>query len=83
MILIMEILDKLKILADSAKYDASCSSSGSKRKNIKNGRKDKTEISCSSSFKPSGQIKSGSAILLFLNSMISTIISASLLDNMK
>lgn len=33
----MEILDKLKILADSAKYDASCSSSGSKRKNKNNG----------------------------------------------
>ena len=33
----MNIFDKLKILADSAKYDASCSSSGSKRKNINNG----------------------------------------------
>lgn len=33
----MEIFDKLKILADSAKYDASCSSSGSNRKNISNG----------------------------------------------
>lgn len=33
----MEILDKLKILADSAKYDASCSSSGSNRKNTNNG----------------------------------------------
>lgn len=33
----MDILDKLKILADSAKYDASCSSSGSKRKNLKSG----------------------------------------------
>lgn len=33
----MEILDKLKILADSAKYDASCSSSGSKRKNTPDG----------------------------------------------
>lgn len=33
----MELLDKLKILADSAKYDASCSSSGSKRKNTANG----------------------------------------------
>ncbi|MCI8384487.1 MAG: putative DNA modification/repair radical SAM protein, partial [Clostridia bacterium] len=33
----MEILDKLKILADSAKYDASCSSSGSNRKNKNNG----------------------------------------------
>jgi len=33
----MDIMDKLKILADSAKYDASCSSSGSKRKNKNNG----------------------------------------------
>lgn len=34
---IMEILEKLKILADSAKYDASCSSSGSKRNNKNKG----------------------------------------------
>ena len=33
----MTIKEKLKILADSAKYDASCSSSGSNRKNDKNG----------------------------------------------
>lgn len=33
----MDIMDKLKILADSAKYDVSCSSSGSKRANINNG----------------------------------------------
>ena len=33
----MDILDKLKILADSAKYDASCSSSGSSRRNTKSG----------------------------------------------
>lgn len=33
----METMDKLKILADSAKYDVSCSSSGSKRTNTKNG----------------------------------------------
>lgn len=33
----MELLDKLKILSDSAKYDASCSSSGSKRTNVKGG----------------------------------------------
>ena len=33
----MEINEKLKILADSAKYDASCSSSGSRRKNEKDG----------------------------------------------
>ena len=35
----MEILDKLKILADSAKYDVSCSSSGSNRKNKGTARK--------------------------------------------
>lgn len=33
----MEMVDKLAILADSAKYDVSCSSSGSKRKNTPNG----------------------------------------------
>jgi len=33
----MDTLNKLKILADSAKYDASCSSSGSNRKNKNNG----------------------------------------------
>lgn len=33
----MELLEKLKILADSAKYDASCSSSGSRRANTKGG----------------------------------------------
>lgn len=36
-VVFMELLDKLKILADSAKYDASCSSSGSRRTNSKNG----------------------------------------------
>ena len=34
---VMDIYEKLKILADSAKYDASCSSSGSSRKNTNNG----------------------------------------------
>ncbi len=33
----MDMMDKLQILADSAKYDASCSSSGSNRKNKNNG----------------------------------------------
>lgn len=33
----MDIEEKLKILADSAKYDASCSSSGGRRKNTKDG----------------------------------------------
>ena len=34
----MNLEEKLKILADSAKYDASCSSSGSKRKTEKSHR---------------------------------------------
>ena len=33
----MDISKKLQILSDAAKYDVSCSSSGSKRKNTKNG----------------------------------------------
>lgn len=33
----MDIMDKIKILVDSAKYDVSCSSSGSNRKNTKDG----------------------------------------------
>lgn len=33
----MDILEKIKILSDAAKYDVSCSSSGSTRKNTKNG----------------------------------------------
>ena len=36
-VLKMDIFEKLKILADSAKYDASCSSSGSSRRNKNNG----------------------------------------------
>lgn len=34
---IMDVLDKLKILSDAAKYDVSCSSSGSNRKNKQGG----------------------------------------------
>ena len=34
---IMDLKDKLSILAEAAKYDASCSSSGSKRANSQNG----------------------------------------------
>ena len=36
-VLKMDIFEKLKILADSSKYDASCSSSGSSRRNKNNG----------------------------------------------
>lgn len=44
------------------------------RKEYKNWEKDRTEISCSSSSKPNGRIKSRSAILLLLGLMISIII---------
>jgi predicted DNA-binding helix-hairpin-helix protein len=33
----MELMDKLTVLADSAKYDVSCVSSGSSRKNTPGG----------------------------------------------
>ena len=33
----MDLMDKLKILSNAAKYDVSCSSSGSKRKNSNSG----------------------------------------------
>ena len=33
----MELKDKLEILSEAAKYDVSCSSSGSKRQNVSNG----------------------------------------------
>src|SRR5690554_2671824 len=36
-LMVMELLTKLKILAESARYDVSCSSSGSKRKNSPGG----------------------------------------------
>lgn len=36
-VLMMEVLEKLKILSDAAKYDVSCSSSGSNRKNKSGG----------------------------------------------
>lgn len=35
----MELKRKLSILSDAAKYDVSCSSSGSNRKNTANGEK--------------------------------------------
>jgi len=36
-VLAVDVLEKLKILSDAAKYDVSCSSSGSNRKNKKGG----------------------------------------------
>lgn len=36
-VVMVEVMDKLKILSDAAKYDVSCSSSGSNRKNTNKG----------------------------------------------
>ena len=37
LVIFMDLKEKLSVLADAAKYDASCSSSGSKRKNNSDG----------------------------------------------
>lgn len=39
------VKEKLNILADAAKYDVSCSSSGSKRTNIDKGLGDSSQLS--------------------------------------
>ncbi|WP_244834716.1 putative DNA modification/repair radical SAM protein [Clostridium sp. BJN0001] len=49
------IFEKLKILSDAAKYDVSCSSSGSKRKNKKNGIGDAASYGICHSFTPDGR----------------------------
>lgn len=49
------IFEKLKILSDAAKYDVSCSSSGSKRKNKKNGIGDAANYGICHSFTPDGR----------------------------
>ena len=51
----MNIMDKLKILSNAAKYDVSCSSSGSKRKNTKNGLGDASESGICHSFTSDGR----------------------------
>ncbi|MBU5226344.1 putative DNA modification/repair radical SAM protein [Clostridium senegalense] len=60
----MEILDKLKILSDAAKYDVSCSSSGSKRKNINNGLGNCSTNGICHTFTPDGRCVSLLKILL-------------------
>lgn len=51
----MEIMDKLKILSNAAKYDVSCSSSGSKRKNKNNGIGNAASYGICHSFTPDGR----------------------------
>ena len=51
----MDLMDKLKILSNAAKYDVSCSSSGSKRKNTPNGLGNADESGICHSFTPDGR----------------------------
>lgn len=51
----MDIMEKLKILSNAAKYDVSCSSSGSKRKNTNNGIGNASESGICHSFTPDGR----------------------------
>ncbi|PQJ79152.1 putative DNA modification/repair radical SAM protein [Polaribacter porphyrae] len=57
-------LEKLKILADAAKYDVSCSSSGSKRTNINKGLGDSTGMGICHSYTEDGRCVSLLKILL-------------------
>ena len=57
-------LDKLKILADAAKYDVSCSSSGSKRANTNKGLGDATGMGICHSYTEDGRCVSLLKILL-------------------
>ena len=51
----METLVKLKVLADAAKYDASCASSGSKRSNTKGGLGNSDGTGICHSYTPDGR----------------------------
>lgn len=58
------INEKLSILADAAKYDVSCSSSGSKRKNTSNGLGNASQSGICHSFTEDGRCVSLLKILL-------------------
>lgn len=51
----MDLKDKLHILADAAKYDASCASSGSSRKNKKGGMGSSDGVGICHSYTPDGR----------------------------
>lgn len=61
---VMEVQRKLEILADAAKYDASCASSGVKRKGDKGGLGSATGIGICHSYTPDGRCVSLLKILL-------------------
>ncbi len=50
-----QVIEKLEILADAAKYDVSCSSSGSKRQNTKDGLGNSTGMGICHSYTPDGR----------------------------
>ncbi len=60
----MEIKQKLRILADAAKYDASCASSGSKRARIPGGLGNTTGVGICHSYTPDGRCVSLLKLLL-------------------
>ena len=60
----MDIKEKLSILADAAKYDASCSSSGSKRKRVEGGIGNAEGAGICHSYAPDGRCISLLKILL-------------------
>src|SRR5471030_940500 len=51
----MDLMDKLKILSNAAKYDVSCSSSGSKRNNSNSGIGNASESGICHSYTPDGR----------------------------
>jgi putative DNA modification/repair radical SAM protein len=60
----MDLLQKLEILADAAKYDASCASSGSKRERPASGIGNATGVGICHSYTPDGRCVSLLKILL-------------------
>lgn len=60
----MELRRKLQILADAAKYDASCASSGAKRSGTKTGLGNTTGVGICHSYTPDGRCVSLLKILL-------------------
>ncbi len=60
----MELENKLRILADAAKYDASCASSGSRRKRVEGGLGNTEGIGICHSYTPDGRCISLLKLLL-------------------
>ena len=60
----LSTLQKLEILADAAKYDASCASSGAEKRDSKNGDLGSTSCGICHSYTPDGRCVSLLKILL-------------------